>query len=133
MFDFAEKTENMSAIEILNYYRNLYYAEPQVTERGIVANTINDVLNLVNRQKAEIEKLKSKNEILSHNADNAFQEGLNECRELFEPEIKSEAYKEFAERLKRSTVTVVLGNKIYAVATSKDVDNILKELVGEEE
>lgn len=133
MFDFAEKTENMSAIEILNYYRNLYYAEPQVTERGIVANTINDVLNLVNRQKAEIEKLKSKNEILSHNADNAFQEGLNECRELFEPEIKSEAYKEFAERLKRSTVTVVLGNKIYSVATSKDVDNILKELVGEEE
>ena len=133
VFDFAEKTENMSAIEILNYYRNLYYAEPQVTERGIVANTINDVLNLVNRQKAEIEKLKSKNEILSHNADNAFQEGLNECRELFEPEIKSEAYKEFAERLKRSTVTVVLGNKIYSVATSKDVDNILKELVGEEE
>ena len=133
MFDVAEKTENMSAIEILNYYRNLYYAEPQVTERGIVANTINDVLNLVNRQKAEIEKLKSKNEILSHNADNAFQEGLNECRELFEPEIKSEAYKEFAERLKRSTVTVVLGNKIYSVATSKDVDNILKELVGEEE
>ena len=34
---------------------------------------------------------------------------------------------------KRSTVTVVLGNKIYAVATSKGVDNILKELVGEEE
>ena len=57
MFDFAEKTENMSAIEILNYYRNLYYAEPQVTERGIVANTINDVLNLVNRQKTEIEEL----------------------------------------------------------------------------
>lgn len=44
MFDFAEKTANMSAVEILNYYRNLYYMEPQVTERGIVANAINDVL-----------------------------------------------------------------------------------------
>lgn len=89
-------------------------------------------LDLINRQKTEIEKLKRKNEILSHNADNAFQEGLNECRELFEPEIKSEAYKEFAERLKRSTVTAVIGNGIYAVATSKGVDNLLKEMVGEE-
>lgn len=44
MFDFAEATKEMSAIEILNYYRNLYYAEPQVTERGIIANAINDYL-----------------------------------------------------------------------------------------
>lgn len=44
MFDFAEVTKEMSAIEILNYYRNLYYAEPQVTERGIIANAINDYL-----------------------------------------------------------------------------------------
>ena len=44
MFDFAEATKEMSASEILNYYRNLYYAEPQVTERGIVANAINDYL-----------------------------------------------------------------------------------------
>ena len=36
MFDFSEATKEMSAIEILNYYRNLYYAEPQVTERGII-------------------------------------------------------------------------------------------------
>lgn len=42
MFDFAEATKDMTAAEILNYYRNLYYAEPQVTERGIVANAIND-------------------------------------------------------------------------------------------
>lgn len=44
MFDFAEAVKEMSASEILNYYRNLYYAEPQVTERGIVANAINDYL-----------------------------------------------------------------------------------------
>ena len=44
MFEFAETTKDMTAVEILNYYRNLYYAEPQVTERGIVANAINDVL-----------------------------------------------------------------------------------------
>lgn len=56
MFDFAEKTSNMSAVEILNYYRNLYCAEPQVTEHGILANAINDVLGIINSQKEEIEQ-----------------------------------------------------------------------------
>ena len=86
-------------------------------------------LDLINRQKTEIEKLKSKNEILSHNADNAFQEGLNECRELFEPEIKSEAYKEFAEKLKEKYCDIVLYRKIVTVNT---IENLLKEMVGEE-
>lgn len=44
MFDFAEATKSMTATEILNYYRNLYYTESQVTERGIVANAINELL-----------------------------------------------------------------------------------------
>ena len=44
MFNFAEATKEMSAVEILNYYRNLYYTEPQVTERGIIANAINDYI-----------------------------------------------------------------------------------------
>lgn len=30
-------------IEILNWYRNLYYTEPSNTERGIMANAINDL------------------------------------------------------------------------------------------
>ena len=101
MFDFAKKVNNMSAVDVLNYYRCLYYAEPQVTERGIVANAINDVPDIISRQKAEIEKLKAENQILSRNADTAFQDGLDERRELFEPEIKAEAYKEFAEKLKK--------------------------------
>lgn len=97
-------------------------------------------LDLINRQKAEIEKLKSKNEILSRNADNAFQEGLNECRELFEPEIKSEAYKEFAERIKMSikaNVVETLCNDVKGVYNAEyvldDIDNLLKEMVGEKE
>jgi len=44
MFDFAKETTDMTPAEILNYYRNKYYAEPQVTERGIVANAINELL-----------------------------------------------------------------------------------------
>ncbi len=62
-----------------------------------------NALDLIKRLQVENERLKKENAILSTNADNAFQEGLNENRELFKnevyAEIKSEARKEFAERL----------------------------------
>ncbi len=53
---------------------------------------INDISNLINQ-------LQKENEILSVNADNAFQEGLNENRELFKNEVKAEVIKEFIEKL----------------------------------
>ena len=40
-----EEAKDMTATEILNYYRNLYYKEPLTTEQGIVANAINEVFN----------------------------------------------------------------------------------------
>lgn len=112
MFDFAEKTSNMSAVEILNYYRNLYYTEPQVTERGIVANAIDDVLGIINSQKEEIEQ---------------WQEEANSWQTLFcqeiddREEIEAEAYKEFAEKLK-------LTKDLVEVC---DIDNLLKEMAGD--
>lgn len=124
MFDFAEKTENMSAIEILNYYRNLYYAEPQVTERGIVANTINDVLNLVNRQKTEIEELKNY---------------VNRCKSGREYWVKcllekpNEALKEFAKRMEECCAS---NNDLSAdawLSITTDINCVLKEMVGEKE
>lgn len=63
MFEFAEATKDMTAKEILNYYRNLYYAEPQVTERGIMANAINGVLADV-VPKSEVDDLIYKLECL---------------------------------------------------------------------
>lgn len=42
MDDFAKIAMELTPEQILNYYRNLYYAEPKGTERGIVANAIND-------------------------------------------------------------------------------------------
>ena len=57
MFDFAETTKDMTSAEILNYYRNLYYAEPQVTERGIVANAINDYFAEVKRLAKDHDEL----------------------------------------------------------------------------
>ena len=45
----AVDMEQMSATEILNYYRNLYYTESMTTERRIVAEAINEVLPTVVR------------------------------------------------------------------------------------
>lgn len=143
MFDFAEITNDMSEIEILNYYRNLYYTEPQVTERGIVANAINDMFDLINRQKLEIEELKNY---------------INRCKSGKEYWVKcllekpNEAIKEFAERLKGEIKREKeSGNELLSEIYDRDiqmnaegektaydnveriVDNLLKEMVGEEE
>ena len=106
-------------------------------------------LGLVKQQQAEIERLKSmnqakldciydlqrENEILSRNADTAFQDGLNEKRDLFEPEIRAEAYKEFAETLKlhkRRMRGFDLNEEFWDYAVLVEcIDNLLKELVGE--
>lgn len=117
-------------------------------------------LDLINRQQAEIVRLKSmnqskldaihdlraQNEILSKNADAAFQEGLNERRELFEPEIKAEVIKKFVEKLKDRIINFP---SIYPIESAtlaflnvsshrqleilEIIDNLVKEMVGEEE
>lgn len=66
---------------------------------------VNDALDLINRQKAEIERLQKENKILSVNSDTAFQDGLNEAQDLYAEQIKnevrSEAITEFADRLRK--------------------------------
>lgn len=113
----------------------------EVKKCGRVA--MQNILDLIKRQQAENERLKSmnqakldtihdlqaQNEILSKNADNAFQDGLNESRELFEPEIKSEAYKEFAERLK----SLIYINTDLTVYQCDDLKDIIDDLVNEVE
>lgn len=103
----------------------------------------------IDRLKAEIKRLHKENKILSRNADTAFQDGLNECRELFAPEIKAEAYKTFAEKLKEEFLNLQYNAntdrknvKIEELKQQMDwllhtvaietVENLLKEMVGEE-
>ena len=124
---------------------------------GCISILMKDVFGLINRQKAQIESLREENRILSHDADTAFQEGLNENRDLFkkevEPEIKAEAYKEFAERLKKPVSkcrftaitekeTCPPGSELWefwnaqeveAELMLKSIDGIEKELTEEEE
>lgn len=51
---FVESAKKMTdPVEILNWYRNLYYKEPDATETGIVARALNDILpELVALKKA---------------------------------------------------------------------------------
>ena len=115
----------------LTEYLDGFYADNASLE--LLKNTI----NLINRQKAEIERLKRKNEILSVNADTAFQDGLNEARDLYatevENEIKVEAVREFAERLKENITdchTVSDGEYVGYDWTdiTHCIDNLIKEM-----
>lgn len=80
-------------------------------ERHIIENAF-DLINrqqaeieicaeTIKRQDKEIERLKRENKILSKNADNAFQDGLNEAQDLYaeqvKNEVRAEAIRDFAE------------------------------------
>lgn len=123
MFDFAEATQSMTAAEILNYYRNLYYAEPQVTERGIVANAINDILTEYYHQQSKIEAQKMdirqlQNDVINANCN------LDHITMQLECE-RAEAIKEFAEKLKEMLEWTTEPLDEY------DIDNLVKEMTEE--
>ena len=115
----------------LTEYVDGFYADNVSLE--LLKNTI----NLMNRQKAEIERLKRKNKILSINADTAFQDGLNEARDLYATEVENEikvgAVREFAERLKENITdchTVSDGEYVGYDWTdiTHCIDNLIKEM-----
>lgn len=48
-------------------------------------------------------------------------------------QIKVEAYKEFAEKLKDAAMPYLRGGKYYEIITTRCIDTLLKEMVGEQE
>lgn len=84
---------------------------------------LEDSLDLITRQKAEIEKLEK---VL--NGRDQLVNALNKCYN----QAKSEAVKEFATRLEGYSYES-MGNYgiIHMVVSVKDVDNLVKEMVGE--
>ena len=89
------------------------------------------VLDLINRQKAELE-----NHNVEVNKMVAEIERLREeCRSFADigkmySEIKAEAIKEFAERLKGEAYT---NNYCEKIVLENDIDNLVKEMVGDAE
>ena len=80
-----------------------------------------DTLDLINRQKAEIEKLKGST-IVSN---------IMESQRI-KREAKAEAYKEFAERLNEKAQIADCFDSYNMVVGTHFIDNLLKEMVGEE-
>lgn len=104
-----------------------------------IKNIMKDSLDLINRQKAEIEKLKEENknyqELLTH------EKGANIALRVMYDKVskniktaKSEAYKEFAKKLKARTAVTAhgFGDDRYDLINDDFIEKILKEMVGEE-
>lgn len=90
-------------------------------------------LDLIKRQKAEIERLKECPKCV-YEYDGEITEYCVQgpCSNFKTVEqIKSEAYKEFAERLKSYLLLNKKGEM--SVVCFENIDNLLKEMVGEEE
>ncbi len=83
------------------------------------------VLDLINRQKAEIEKLSADIKTFENVIKRCFLQAAGGDIDPF-AEIKAEAYKEFAERLKAEVVTGV-----HHLGVFVDIDNLVEEMVGE--
>ena len=77
---------------------------------------VRSALDLINRQKAEIERLEDDNQFLQ---DRRFKE-LSEVRDI--------AIKEFAERLKAE-----IKDSTHMIGIFAEIDNLVKETVGERE
>ena len=101
----------------------------QCVKRGNRNYDTDIVLDLINRQKSEIERLKGLQDVLKAEKHSV---------------IKYTAYKEFAEKLKEKNFNFCI-NAIYDDSGevkvieinqsrfNKQIDNLLKEMVGEEE
>ena len=93
-----------------------------------------DILDLINRQKAEIERLKE-------DCDKAWEEYSNlqiEYDKLFDEAValirkkKAEAVKKFAKKFKRKSVVWRIDNfDMGYQITDEEFDNLVKEMVGD--
>ena len=94
-------------------------------------------LDLINRQKSEIERLENAllalmnylNIIGCDKSDVSFIKIATDLNKQIRADIKSQSVKDFAKRLKKET----LSDRGYDILQQGTIDNILKEMVGEEE
>ena len=122
----------------------------QCVKRGNRNYDTDIVLDLINRQKSEIERLQKEVNLVSilfqdvqeraeeyklkiENLQNVISNQPIEISAKIEEQIKAEAYKEFAERLKkRQELFNYLGfDKIEKCAVEAVIDNLLEEMIEE--
>ena len=114
-------------IKALKHWINLF--DGKATDLSLLCTA----LDLINRQKAEIEELEAeidrqyeqaKADILGNMSD-----GGTSCHWCID-QHRTEAIKDFAERLKKKAIRLNLELSIQAVFL-EDIDNLVKEMVGD--
>lgn len=120
----------------------------QCVKRGNRNYDTDIVLDLINRQKSEIERLQKEVNLVSilfqdvqeraeeyklkiENLQNVISNQPIEISAKIEEQIKAEAYKEFAEKLKDAAMFCLMGDNCYKVLTTRRIDILLKEMIGE--
>ena len=96
-------------------------------------SAIQKAIDLINRQKAEIERLKKevKDKERAYNDEFCLRkEYQSKCREFLKEKqtTKSEAIKEFAERLKKDILPAVVNDRIEYIKAEYDIDKLVKEM-----
>ena len=115
--------------DIVMVLENAEYKVNGVVTQGfyLSGDTFNAVLDLINRQKAEIERLTAERDAM-HQDVIAAEEYAWQCKTA-----KVEAIKEFAERVEPlKKFRSCMGNSVYELSvTMREIDDILKEMVGD--
>ncbi len=132
--DIIKAYEGLTSNQQLNLFRNFYYNDGFSTEKGIVANAINDILPKYHKQQAEIESLKENRDELweIHCRDTErYLERTDEIDALKEElkTVKATAVQEFAEKLKKR----IYKGGVHPTVEDEfmcDIDNLVKEMVG---
>jgi hypothetical protein len=127
--DLCQEDLHRDALDLINR---------QKAEKEALINGQETLQKYIAEQKAENERLKRKLVAYEPSVDSGlFSQMLLEQKEKAEAfekkwkaEIKSEAYKEFAERLKEDAYDVVLFGEVVTIYT---INELLKELVGEDD
>ena len=108
----ALEDEVKSAEYVDSYYCN-----------GVDLTLIKSAIDLINRQKAEIEELKIENKSLRSAAN---------CYKLHCNETRTEAIKEFADRLKNEINIRTTYSREQDKNVMRMIDNLVKELISDE-
>ena len=100
------------------------YDGDTITVDECMGELMKDALDLINRQKAEIEMWKSSAELWEGDARQFFNERQT---------ARAEAIKELAERIKENTFTYSGEIRTYDAVMVKWIDKCVKEMVGDTE
>lgn len=130
-----KNTDGLYEVTIQNSTKGVYGEKQYYCIPEGVYNLIMRQSGFIDRQKTEIERLKEcPKRVYEYDGEITEYCIQGPCPNFKTVEqIKVEAYKEFAEKLKDAAMPYLRGGKYYEIITTRCIDTLLKEMVGEQE